>query len=414
MDGNAMFAPLSPDELATAGSAKTPSGDKIPVVPVPSDAPPPETFRHPQYGAPTKVWRYTDALDRFLFAMARFDFLDGDSKPAKDILPLTFCDIGKGRRAWRAKGIAGPRPLYRLHDITARTDAVLIVAEGEKSADAAATLFPHAIGTTPPHGAKSPHKADWTPVAGRTVIIATDNDEAGRLFGDKVCELVRDAGATAVLHLPPDRLGSWVWKDGGKHLRDGIIPKGWDIADAIDDGWTADAVAALKSDPAFLPPYRDAEERETLRRVEAGEPEELTRWPFRIVENGVEKRVDTTDKSGVINSDWRWFCSRLEVVAETRSAEGDGWGRLLLITDRDGCVKKYAMPMSMLAGDGTAYREHLLSLGMIMAPGRFARDALHEYISTARPDQKARCVSRIGWQSRFYIGLNENFGGTNG
>ena len=45
---------------------------------------------------------------------------------------------------------------------------------------------------------------------------------------------------------------------------------------------------------------------------------------------------------------------------------------------------------------------------------RVAKEALHEYISTARPDQKARCVSRIGWQSRFYIGLNENFGGTNG
>lgn len=414
MDGNAMFAPLSPDERAAAGSAKAPSGDKIPVVPVPSDAPPPETFRHPQYGAPTKVWRYTDALDRILFAMARFDFLDGDSKPAKDILPLTFCDIGKGRRAWRAKGIVGPRPLYRLPDITARADAVLIVAEGEKASDAAAILFPDMVATTPPHGAKSPHKADWTPVAGRTVIIATDNDEAGRLFGDKVCELVRAAGATTVLHLPPDRLGSWVWRDGGKRLRNGIIPPGWDIADAIDDGWTADAVAALKSDPAFLPPYGDAEERETLRRVEAGEPEELARWPFRIVKNGIEKRVDTPDKSGVINSDWRWFCSRLEVIAETRSADGEEWGRLLRIIDRDGLVKEWAMPMSMLAGDGTAYRERLLSLGVEIAPSRFAKEALHEYISTARPDQKARCVSRIGWQSRFYIGLNENFGGTHG
>ncbi len=189
MHGTAMFAPLSPDEIAAVDATTAQPADKLPIVPVPTDAPSPETYRHPKHGAASKVWRYTDALDQLMFTVARFDFLDDDGKPAKDILPLTFCDIGKGRRAWRAKGIAGPRPLYSLPDITARLDAVLIVAEGEKSADAAAILFPDMVATTPPHGAKSPHKADWTPVAGRTVIIATDNDEAGQQFGDKVCEL---------------------------------------------------------------------------------------------------------------------------------------------------------------------------------------------------------------------------------
>ena len=68
------------------------------------------------------------------------------------------------------------------------------------------------------------------------------------------------------------------------------------------------------------------------------------------------------------------------------------------------------MPMSMLAGDGNAYREQLLSLGLIMAPGKFARDALHEYISTARPSLKARCVGRIGWHDKTYVRLHRNFG----
>lgn len=265
--------------------------------------------------------------------------------------------------------------------------------------------------TTPPHGAKSPHKADWSAVAGRTVIIATDNDEAGQQFGDRVCELARAAGASAVLHLPPDRLGAWIWMDGEKTLREGVIPKGWDIADAIEEGWTAEAVAELKSDPAFLPIYRDAEERETLRRVAAGEPEELTRWPFRVVANGVEKRIERADKeTGIITIEWKWFCSLLEVVAETRSTESEDWGRLLRVTDRDGRTKEWSMPMRLLAGDGTAYREHLLSLGMIMAPGRFARDALHEYISTARPDTKARCVNRLGWGGRAFVLPRQTFG----
>ncbi len=138
--------------------------------------------------------------------------------------------------------------------------------------------------------------------------------------------------------------------------------------------------------------------------VEKPAKAEKREWPFRLTERGVEKRIETRDKDlGTTTVEWRWFCSRLEVSAETRSSEGEEWGRLLSVTDRDGRVKTWAMPMAMLAGDGTAYRERLLSLGMIMAPGKFARDALHEYISTARPGDKARCIGRLGWELETFV-----------
>ena len=90
-------------------------------------------------------------------------------------------------------------------------------------------------------------------------------------------------------------------------------------------------------------------------------PEELTHWPFRVVKNGVEKRIDKTDKeTGTVTTEWKWFCSRLEIIAETRSVNGEDWGRLLCVTDRDGRAKEWAMPMQMMAGDGTGYRERLL------------------------------------------------------
>lgn len=384
-----------------------PKADKTPIVPVPADAPP-MTFRHPQYGAPVMTWPYHVA-DGLAGYVARFDFTGKDGQPDKECLPITYCDLVDGRRAWRSKGFPDPRPLYRLPDFAAKPDAPVIVAEGEKSADAAAILFPDWIATTPPHGAKSPHKADWTALAGRRVIIATDHDKPGQDFGDKVCELARAAGAAEVLHLRPDRLGAWIWRDGQRVLRDGDLPQGWDVADAAEEGWTAATVAEAMNDPAFLTPYFDAEAREerdadSLLRGNAGTRQETGNakskrvWPFRIGKTGVEKRIERQDKdTGEVTIEWKWFCSHLEVAADTRSADGEDWGRLLKITDRDGQVKEWAMPMAMLAGDGTAYRERLLSLGLIMAPGRFAREALHEYISTARPPEKARCVNRIGW-----------------
>lgn len=364
-------------------------------------------FRHPKYGEPVATWPYHDGDGHLVGHVARFDYLDKNGEPAKEYLPITYCDIGNGRRAWRSKGFPEPRPLYRLPDIAARPDAPVIVAEGEKAADAAAILFPYMVATTPPHGAKSPHKADWSVVGGRTVIIATDHDEAGQQFGDEVCELVRAAGAVEALHLPPDRLGSWVWRDGERVQRDGEIPQGWDIADALAEGWTAGSVAEMRDDPAFMPPYRDAGEREEparqrdeqkVWRAATGAKKE---WPFRLTAYGVEKRIERADaETGAIATEWKWFCSPLEVLAETRSGEGEEWGRLLGIIDRDGTRKEWAMPMAMLAGDGRDYRAHLLSLGIILAPGVFANRALHEYISTARPEQKARCVSRLGWNER--------------
>jgi uncharacterized protein (DUF927 family) len=99
----------------------------------------------------------------------------------------------------------------------------------------------------------------------------------------------------------------------------------------------------------------------------------------------------------------QWICSRLDVVAETRSHRGDNWGRLLRFRDKDGVSHEWAMPMSMLAGDGSEYREQLLALGLEIAPGRDARNKLSIYIQTSHPNGKARSVNRIGWHGDSFV-----------
>lgn len=232
-----MFAPLSPEEASLTGRAMLKAGSKTPIVPVPDDAPPFE-FKHPKFGEPSRSWPYHDADGWLVGCICRWDFLDDEGKPAKEVLPVTYCDLGNGKRGWRSKGMPAPRPLFGLPDILARVDATVLIAEGEKSRDAAAVLFPDMVATTPAHGAKSPHLTDFSSLTGRTVVIATDFDEPGRVndkgkplhpgqdFGDKVCELARNAGAARVLHLQPDRLGAWRWRDGEKILRGEAMPDG--------------------------------------------------------------------------------------------------------------------------------------------------------------------------------------------
>ena len=120
--------------------------------------------------------------------------------------------------------------------------------------------------------------------------------------------------------------------------------------------------------------------------------------PFRLGKFGVEKKTDTPD-----GEEWRWFCSPLEIIAATRDSRGEEWGRLVKVTDMDGQCRTWALPMSLLAGDGSAYRERLLSMGLSIAPSKTARDALHEYLMTTRPEARLTCVSRIGWHGDVFV-----------
>ena len=150
-----MFQPLLAEEV-TAGEVST-GTDKVkprPIVPVPEDAPPMQ-YQHPKRGAPSKAWPYHDAGGQVVGYVLRWDFTGNDGKPDKAILPVCYCDLGHGKRAWRSVGMPAPRPLYRLPDVLARRDARVLVVEGEKAADAATKLFPELVATTPPHGSNT-------------------------------------------------------------------------------------------------------------------------------------------------------------------------------------------------------------------------------------------------------------------
>jgi putative DNA primase/helicase len=131
--------------------------------------------------------------------------------------------------AWAAKGFPAPRPLYNLPDLFNRLDVPVLVVEGEKAADAAAMLFPDLIVTTPPHGAMSPGKADWSVVKGREVIVWPDHDDAGAGYAHAVARICEKAGAAsvAIVNVPTD------------------FPAKWDLADATPEGWTAERLWEL-------------------------------------------------------------------------------------------------------------------------------------------------------------------------
>ena len=103
------------------------------------------------------------------------------------------------------------------------------------------------------------------------------------------------------------------------------------------------------------------------------------------------------------------ICGRLEVAACTRDVRGDGWGRLLKWTDAEQRAHQWAMPASLLAGDGNEYRARLLDGGLYLAPGRKAREQLHVYLQM-KPDALALCVARVGWHGDNFVLPSETIG----
>ncbi len=218
------FRPLRPDEVATSRGKIKPDDGWRPMLPVPDGAPKlsPKSVQPfaPAGFTYTAHWRYPDAQGRLLGYTVRYDRPANGAPADKQFRTLTWWEGPNGRHEWRSKGFHEPRPLYGLDRLAARPDAPVIVCEGEKSAGAAAALFPERVSVTSPNGSGSARKADWGPLRGRAVVIWPDADEPGANYAADVAELARAAGTAsiAVVALPPG------------------LPEGWDLADPMPDG----------------------------------------------------------------------------------------------------------------------------------------------------------------------------------
>lgn len=225
MANNEMFVPLTESAGCGRSTSGGTGGDWTPIAPVPSSAQA-APAGHPTRGKPTATFAYRSAAGELLGYVYRFK----DADTGKVYIPVTWCQSGdRKRHEWRWKGWVPPRPLYGLDRLAARPSATVVVAEGEKAADAVARLLPDHVAITSPNGSKSAGKADWTPTRGRHVVIWPDADEPGAGYAAAVVKALNAAGAASVSVIDPPA----------------GVKVGWDAADAIGEGWNQDRALSL-------------------------------------------------------------------------------------------------------------------------------------------------------------------------
>jgi len=148
-------------------------------------------------------WDYHDADGQLIACVYRYDTPDGKEYRPWDVLA----------RSMRAPN---PRPLYNQSRMKSVREVVLV--EGEKAADALTNIG--IVATTAMNGANAPvEKTDWSPLAGKHVLIWPDKDEAGMQYAQRASLALTRAGvaSVAILQPPADK------------------PEKWDAADAVDE-----------------------------------------------------------------------------------------------------------------------------------------------------------------------------------
>ena len=237
------------------------------IVPVPDAAPLPD-FRHWHYTEVVQSWEYRFG-GQLYGHIVRFRTSDG----GKEILPHTWCvdeGDGRGTMRWHWKQWDEPRPLYvPANDLSDGSARDVVLVEGEKCALAGHKL----LGTefdfvSWPGGSKAWAKANWTWLSGRTVRMWPDCDsQRMRLNADErkagvdpetkpLMGETRQPGMAAMIGI-----GSILAANHGCTVlmcpvpKPGMVAHGWDIADAIEQGWDAEQVRAfIRGAKAFTPP----------------------------------------------------------------------------------------------------------------------------------------------------------------
>ena len=259
-EGSGMFEPFTDDELRLSERAAPAEKGEAPqpIIPVPVDAPEldwSELRPAEAMGEPVKIWLYHMGDGEFAFYVVRWE--PKDPNEPKIVRPVTWCRFPDGRERWALKAMRKPRTLYDLPAILEIPEKPVVVAEGEKCADAAVTVFRDRVATTWAGGARAWNLTDWQPLNGRDVLLLADANEAGHEAMRDIAAHLESIGCSVRVHLPPgddgQDIADWLEEDGVEMARARIEAEArvWEpkaevtTDEGVSETWQADLIERI-------------------------------------------------------------------------------------------------------------------------------------------------------------------------
>ncbi|MBJ8779636.1 DUF927 domain-containing protein [Citrobacter freundii] len=148
-----------------------------------------------------------------------------------------------------------------------------------------------------------------------------------------------------------------------------------------------------------------------LARLRQERPSDILPDHFRLDEEALWFDRLTERRDGESDIQPQRICSPLRVTAITCDSHDGSYGRLLEWHTTTGQLRRWAMPMAMLSGNGEELRRILLENGLTYISTRPAlRSLLCEYISRSLPGRRVTCVEKTGWHNGVYVLPDEVIG----
>ncbi|WP_417248591.1 DUF927 domain-containing protein [Celeribacter sp.] len=331
----------------------------------------------------TYEYRHGDGTLAFLVARCEYDDRTG-------FYPFSVWRV-EGQKRWVNKALpvdafATRAPLYRLTDLMSNSLKPVLISEGEKCADAVAG-FESVVSTTWHGGAKALAKTDFSPLKGRDVIIAPDDDEPGAKAAETLADTVKALGVARLRVLRASALTD---------MFVGMRNTGFDIADAIDAGLCEAQFMALLEQAGMVEEIdvTVAEEGAT----DAASDEHTDEDPIcRELREQFGFELDLPDNfnmsvGGIVKYDVDRRGQPVEVYAGSPIAvlgrtklvtSRGGWGYRIAVRAPKHDWESFTVPGRLLAGDGRDLREMIADTGGIVPQQMDGRRALAEYIAEA-------------------------------
>jgi hypothetical protein len=186
---------------------------------------------------PSASYLYRDADGVPIGYVLRHELPDG----RKETPMVRYVRLPNGQYTWSRFPFDKPRPLYGLKPDLRKQ---VIVVEGEKCKDALEVAAARDCASWA-GGTQGVKHSDWAPLAGHDVLIWPDNDAPGFATALEIAATL--AGSAERVR----------FIDITKWAGFADLPKGWDAADAIADGWDKPALDAFMKATVSdsLPPF---------------------------------------------------------------------------------------------------------------------------------------------------------------
>lgn len=243
------------DDGSIVKPKSNPTKDEDKVYIVPFDAPPPPTS---VYNAElkknfdiTKMWEIRTFKGDLVAYDCRVDYPDGH----KDVLPLRWV-----KDSWMFKAIKDKRPPYGIHQLNGNYVSPIVITEGCKCADAAKQLLPAYLSITWTGGSNAVKKTDWSKVADRKVVIIPDADAKHNKETGELLPWNEQPGMKAALQIAKILYDNRCEVKIINTESQASVKDGWDIADALAEGWKAsDMLKFCRDNATVYPPASEIE-----------------------------------------------------------------------------------------------------------------------------------------------------------